>query len=144
MTPIPTPMPTVQMIDEPGAAERYRAGACNIGPDEIRRRRRTGIAAAIATVVIAVILVAINAPAWARLLIFFPAAGAAVGLLQARFRFCVAFAMQGIRNFGPVGGVDKVADAADHRADLVAAAKLIALSLLAGAVVAVVFALLPV
>ena len=144
MTPTPTPMPTVQMIDEPGATERYRAGACNIGPAEIRRRQRAGIAAAIATVVLALGLVATGAPTWARLLIFFPAAVAAVGFLQARFRFCVAFALQGVRNFGPVGRADSVADAGDHRADLVAAAKLVGLSLLVGAVVSIVFALLPV
>jgi hypothetical protein len=135
-------MTTIRMIDEPGPSA-YRAGACNIGPAEIRRRRDVGLAAALATVVFAAILVAVDAPPAARLLVFFPAAGAAVGLLQARFRFCVAFALQGVRNFGPVGGADSVSDAADHRADLVAAARLVGLSCAVGAVVAVGFALLP-
>ncbi len=135
-------MTTIRMVDDPGSAA-YRAGACNIGPAEIRRRRDAGIAAAVATVLLAVVLVAIGAPAWARLLVFFPAAGAAVGFLQARFRFCAAYAIQGVRNFGPLGGAERVADAADHRADLRAAARLVALSTVAGAVVAIVFALLP-
>lgn len=135
-------MTTIRMVDEPGTSA-YRAGACNIGPAEIRRRRDAGIAAAIATVVLAVVLVAIGAPTWARLLVFFPATGAAVGFLQARFRFCAAYAMQGVRNFGPLGGTESVADAADHRADLRAAARLVGLSALVGAVVAIAFALLP-
>ncbi len=122
----------------------YRPGACNIGPAEIRRRRDAGIGGAVATVVLAAVLLAIDAPAWARLLVFLPAAGAAVGFLQMRSRFCVAYALQGVRNFGPLGDAEKVADAADHGADLRAAARLIAGSVAIGAVVAVGFALLPV
>jgi len=137
-------MTTLRMIDAQPGDPGYRAGACNIGPAEIRRRRNAGIAAAVATVVLAIVLLAIGAPPWARLLVFFPAAGAAVGFLQARFRFCVAFAMQGVRDFGPLGSREKVADAADHRADLVAAAKLVALSCAIGGVIAIGFALLPV
>jgi hypothetical protein len=136
-------MTTIQMIDTQPADPAYRPGACNIGTAEIRRRRDFGIAAAVVTVALGVVLVAVDAPPWARLLLFFPAMGAAVGILQARFRFCVAFALAGVRNFGPLGGEEKVADAADHRADLRAAARLLALSALAGAIVAVGFALIP-
>jgi hypothetical protein len=135
-------MTTIQLIDDPDAA--YRPGACNIGPAEIRRRRNTGLAMVAVTVVFAAVLVAIGAPAWARLLVFFPATGAAIGLLQARARFCVGFALAGLRNFGPLGSEQKVADADAHRADLVAATKLVAGSAAVGAVVAVAFAILPV
>ena len=121
----------------------YRAGACNIGPAEIRRRLWFGVLAAVVTVVLGVVLVATGSPAWTRLLLFFAAAGAAVGFLQARFRFCVSFAIAGVSNFGPLGREDRVASAADHRADLLAAAKLLALSAVVGAVVAVAFALSP-
>jgi hypothetical protein len=138
------PMTQIQPILMEPQGSDYRAGACNIGPAEIRRRRNTGIAAAVATVILAVALVAIGAPTWARLLVFFPAAGSAVGFIQARSHFCVAYALQGVRNFGPLGDAEKVTDAADHGADLRAAAKLIAGSVAAGAIVAVVFALLPV
>jgi hypothetical protein len=141
-TQMTTDMSQIQPIQM--TPDGYRAGACNIGPVEIRRRRNAGLAGAAATVVLAVALVAIGAPTWARLLVFFPAAGAAVGFLQARSRFCVAFALQGIRNFGPLGGAETVADAADHSADLRAAARLIVESAVIGAVVAVAFALLPV
>jgi hypothetical protein len=134
-------MMTIQLVDDPNAG--YRPGACNIGAAEIRRRRDTGIAMAAVTVVIAVALVAVGAPPWARLLVFFPAVGAAIGLLQARFRFCVAFALAGVRNFGALGAPAKVTDADAHRADLVAAARLIGLSVAGAAAVAITLALLP-
>jgi hypothetical protein len=142
--PMTIQMTEIQPIQFQPEGSDYRPGACNIGPAEIRRRRNTGIAAAVATVILAVALVAIGAPTWARLLVFFPAAGAAVGFIQARSRFCVAYALQGIRNFGPLGDAEKVTAAADHGADLRAAARLIAGSVTVGAVVAIVFALLPV
>ena len=137
-------MTTIRMADGPPSASAYRAGACNIGPAEIRRRRDAGILGVAATVVLAAALVAMAAPAWARLLVFFPAAGAAIGFLQARMRFCVSFAVSGLRNFGPLGTPDKVMDAADHRADLVSAGRLVAWAILVGATVALLFALLPV
>jgi len=134
-------MMTIQLVDDPD--DDYRPGACNIGAAEIGRRRDTGVALAIVTAILAVALVAVGAPPWARLLVFFPAVGAAIGLLQARFRFCVAFALAGVRNFGPLGVPEKVADADAHRADLIAAARLIGLSVAVAVVLAVVFALLP-
>ncbi len=78
----------------------YVAGACNIGPWEIRRRRRSAIAAIAAAVALLAILVAAGAPALTRLLLFLPLWGAGVAWLQARRRFCVAFAMAGLSNFG--------------------------------------------
>jgi hypothetical protein len=137
-------MTGIQMVDEPDGGRAYRAGACNIGPSEIRRRRAFGLFAAAVTVVLAVILVATDSPTWARLLIFFSAAGAAVGFLQARYRFCVSFAIAGVSNFGPLGREDRVTDAADHRADVATAARILGLSAVVGAVVAIGFALLPI
>ena len=95
----------------------YQAGACNIGPAEIARRRRSGLAALGIAAAIAVIIVAVDAPAVARLLVFPFLAGGFVTLEQARRRFCVGFAMAGLRNFGPLGAPDKVTDSADLAAD---------------------------
>ncbi len=134
-------MTTIQLIGD--ASDDYRPGACNIGAAEIRRRRDTGVALVIVTAILAVGLVAVGAPPWARLLVFVPALGAAIGILQARFRFCVAFALAGVRNFGPLGVPEKVADAGAHRSDLIAATRLIGLSVVIAAAIAIVLALLP-
>ncbi len=88
----------------------YVPGSCNIGPAEIARRRRAGHAALAATLAFGALALATDAPRPARLLIFIPAYGAAIGYLQAASRFCAGFAMRGVYNFGGAGRVETVAD----------------------------------
>ena len=92
--------------DPPG----YQPGVCNIGPDEIGKRRRTGHLGVIATLATLVVLLAIGAPPLARLLVAVPAAIAASGYLQAYFKFCVAFGSAGVFNFGARGTTQHVVD----------------------------------
>jgi hypothetical protein len=58
--------------------------AINIGPRERRKRRVMGIVALAAGAGLAFALVAIDAPRWSRLAVFFPVWIAALGLFQAR------------------------------------------------------------
>lgn len=98
----------------------YQAGACNIGPAEIARRRRTGHVGLIATLALLVILLALDAPTWTRLILFLPAAVGAAGYLQAHFRFCADYGWRGVFNVGERAGHDRttsVADATARRAD---------------------------
>src|SRR3954462_9704767 len=95
----------------------YRPGVCNIGPAEIARRRRSGHIGVLAAVILFAVLVAIDAPPLARLLVAAPAIIAASGYLQARLRFCAGFGSAGVFNFGDVGTTDSVADTAAKRAD---------------------------
>jgi hypothetical protein len=128
-------------IDPAGA---YRAGACNIGPYEIARRRRSGLIGIGLAVAIAVGLVAVGAPALLRVVVFPVLAGAIVGLEQARRHFCAGFALAGIRNFGAreeLGHVtDPTAQAADRRAALI----LFGYSSAIAAVITAGFVLLPI
>lgn len=137
----PQGMMQIQYADDQGS---YRAGACNIGPAEIGRRRRGGIAAVGIAFVLAVVLVVIGAPWWTRLIVFAPLAGGLISLEQVRRHFCVGFAMAGIRNFGPLGDTVRVADTADRAADRRAALVMVAYMSAIAAVVTVVFALLPI
>ena len=125
-------------------AMTYQAGACNIGPAEIARRRRAGLAGVAVAVVIAIGLIAIGAPWWMRLAMFPPLAGGLVSLEQARRHFCVGFAMAGIRNFGALGSPDKVAESADRAADRRAALALTGYMSAIAAVITVGVALLPI
>jgi len=97
--------------------DHYQPGVCNIGPDEITRRRRSGHIGAIATIVTLAILLAVNAPPPARFLVAIPAAAAAAGYLQAFFRFCIAFGSAGVFNFGRRGTLEHVADPAARARD---------------------------
>jgi hypothetical protein len=71
-----------------------------------------------AAIVVAAGLFIIGAPPLARIVVALPLSVGAVGLLQARFRFCVGFALAGLRNFGPLGAAERVTDRVAHRADL--------------------------
>jgi hypothetical protein len=88
----------------------YEPGVCNIGPAEIARRRRTGNFGAIATVALFALLVWLDVPPLARFLVALPAALAAGGYLQAALKFCVAFGVAGVFNFGSRGETHSIAD----------------------------------
>jgi len=94
----------------PGVDTAYRPGICNIGPEEIRRRRRAGHIGLVATFVVLAVLIAVGAPPLTRLLVALPAAAAASGYLQAWFKFCAGFGSMGVFNFGPLGETHQVVD----------------------------------
>lgn len=122
----------------------YQPGVCNIGPAEIARRRRAGHSALIATAILLVVLIALDAPPLARLLIALPAAGAASGYLQARFKFCAGYATRGQFNFGPLGHPQTVADADARSRDRARAHRIGLASLAIGVMVGILAALLPI
>ena len=123
--------------------DRAAPPRCNIGPDEIARRRRSATVATIATAVAAVLLVALRVPPIGRLLIWPLAAAAAVTWLQVVHRFCVAFGTLGLENFGRLGQESRV-DAAQLATDRRRAFQLIAQGAAVGLLVALVLVLLPI
>jgi hypothetical protein len=110
---------------EPAAGE-YRPGACNIGPREIAKRRAFGVAGIVATVVLGLVLVAIDAPQIARAIVLIPLWGAIISLEQARRKFCAAFAYAGIRSVNGSDATESVADAADLALDRASARRMVA------------------
>ena len=123
--------------------DRSLGPRCNIGPEEIARRRRSAYVATVVTALAAAALVVLSAPPLARLLIWPLATAAAVMWLQVVHRFCVAFGAFGLENFGRLEeehGVDTSQRAADRRR----AAQLIVEGGLIGAVVALALAAAPV
>lgn len=127
----------------PVSGTAYQAGVCNIGPDEIRRRRRGGHVGLVATVALLAVLVAIDAPPLTRFLVAIPAIAAASGYLQAWFKFCAGFGGRGIFNFGPAGSTQPVIDEAARALDRAQARRLGLAALMIGAVVGIVAVLLP-
>ena len=111
----------------PGASisgEGYLPGVCNIGPDEIVRRRRAGHVGLGSAIVLLGGLVVVGAPPPLRLLVALPAAVAASGYLQARLRFCAGFGSRGIYNFGELGQSLPVEDTDARRRDRVRATQI--------------------
>jgi hypothetical protein len=97
--------------DRPGELDAaYEPGVCNIGREEIARRRMAGHVGAVVTAVGLAALVAIDAPPVARLILFLPAAVSASGYLQARLKFCAAYGQRGIFNFGDRDDTTEIVD----------------------------------
>lgn len=131
----------IQYLDETNG---YQPGVCNIGPAEIRRRRFIGFAGMAAAVALGLSLVAIDAPAIARLLVALPLAAGFEGLIQARLRFCAGYGLAGLRNMGEIGQAARVEDPAARAADRRRAAMIHGTAAVAGLAIAVLFALLPI
>jgi len=127
----------------PIAVVDYQPGVCNIGPEEIRRRRRAGHVGLVAAVVLLAVLVAVGAPPLTRLLVAMPAAMAASGYLQAWLKFCAGFGSRGIFNFGQVGETHAVIDAEARARDRSRARQIGLASLAIGVAVAIIAVLLP-
>jgi hypothetical protein len=114
----------------------YQPGVCNIGPAEIRQRRRLGWIGLAVSVAFLVLAFAFGLPAPFRLLVALPAGMAATGFLQSAFHFCVRFGTQGLFNFGDIGAEEAVHEAEYRTADQRKAVLIIVLSLALAAVVA--------
>lgn len=141
-SPPPAPTPPIAFATP---ADGYAPGACNIGPWEIRRRRAFGVAGFVIAAVVLAGLVIAGAPAPARLLVLLPAWGGALSWLQARRRFCAAYAMAGISNFADGDeGRQAVADPEARKADARAVMRLTRDSFLVAVAVTAVAVLLPV
>jgi hypothetical protein len=134
-------MTTISYLDE---HDGYRAGACNIGPAEIARRRRSGVAGLAAAGLLATALLVVDAAPVVRLAVAAPLFFGLLGLAQARLRFCVGFGLAGVRNFGALGAVERVAATEARRADLRRAMGVTLGVAAATAVLALAFAALPV
>jgi len=128
---------------EPAPGE-YRPGACNIGPREIAKRRAIGIAGLVSAAVLAIVLIAIDAPAPARALVVFPLWGAIISLEQARRKFCAGFAYAGIRSVAGSDATESVSDAADLARDRASAGRMVAYSGAIAVAITAAFVLLPI
>lgn len=138
------PAPAAHPIITVTADDGYIPGVCNIGPWEVRRRWAFGIAGLVAAAVLLAALVAVGAPAVARLLVLVPAWGGVFSVLQAQRRFCGAYAFRGVSNFGAGYATVRTVEAeAAHRADLAALVRMARDSFAIALVIAVVAVLLP-
>lgn len=103
----------------------YQAGACNIGPSEIKRRRQGALVGAILFAVTTILFVVTDASTSTRLVTFIPALLFAVGMIQSKRRFCVAYGFMGVFSFEKLGDTKKVTVNQDLKADKRFAVKLL-------------------
>jgi hypothetical protein len=103
-------------MEEP--TNQYIPGMCNIGPAEIRMRKRLGWWGLLITAVVWALLVWLQLPVAWRVMIFLPVFFSANGFLQGFMHFCAGFGIRGVFNFGPaVGKTDTVSQAEFRKKD---------------------------
>lgn len=120
------------------AQNQYIPGVCNIGPDEIKKRKQAGWVGLVATVALWTFFFWFDTPAAWRLTLFIPAAMSAIGFLQAYMQFCAYFGFANLFNFGEVGKTDTISQAEFRAKDRRKAWQIIIYAILIGAAVALV------
>lgn len=121
----------------------YIPGTCNIGKGEIRRRKLVALIGLFFSITTFISFVATGAPPVVRLGIFFPLMVAAVGFVQSRSKFCLAYGFAGTFNIGKMGDIKKVTSKEDRAADRATALKILGKSFSLAAIATLVVLVLP-
>ncbi|HEY4526635.1 MAG TPA: hypothetical protein VJK53_02205 [Candidatus Paceibacterota bacterium] len=114
---------------------KYVPGVCNIGEEEIRKRKQSGWIGLIATAVLWALFIWFNVPQVWRLTLFIPAMMSATGFLQAYMHFCAYFGFASLFNFGNVGKTDSVSQAEFRSKDRRRAWQIVIYSVLIGVII---------
>ena len=121
----------------------YIAGTCNIGEKEIRRRQLVAVIGAILSLVSLIGFISTDSTRSVRLGIFLPLMIAAVGFVQSRSKFCLAYGFAGTFNFGKLGDLSRVSDPVSKAADRATALRILMKSFLLAAIATAVVVVLP-
>jgi hypothetical protein len=124
-------------------SSEYVAGSCNIGKGEIRRRQTVALIGLFLVFFSASTILGTDQSRSVRLSIFLPAMILAVGFIQARKKFCLAYGLAGTFNFGKLGSISKVQSEEDKKADRKTAINIFIQSALLAAAITLVFFALP-
>ena len=95
----------------------YIPGTCNLGKEEIRRRQVVALVGLVLSIFTLLGLIASDAEPIARLSLFLPLMVFAIGYIQSRKKFCLAYGLMGTFNLGKLGDMAKVQSPEDRRAD---------------------------
>ncbi|MGE0568546.1 MAG: hypothetical protein AB7O73_11395 [Bacteroidia bacterium] len=123
---------------------QYIPGVCNIGKKEIERRKQATIFSAVLCIVCIALLQWLNTDRIWKLLLFIPAASLGVSFQQWYFKFCVAFGIKGVFNFGTIGKTFTVEQKEYFRKDRIKAWQMIISGVAFGLISALTFYFLPV
>ncbi len=121
----------------------YIAGTCNIGEKEIRRRQFVALIGAILSLISLIGFISTDSTRSVRVGIFLPLMIAAVGFVQSRSKFCLAYGFAGTFNFGKLGDLSRVSDPVSKAADRATALRILTKSFLLAAIATAVVVVLP-
>lgn len=98
-------------------SDTYIPGTCNLGKAEVRSRQIVALVGLVASLILATGLIGSSAPQASGLTLFAPLMVFAVGFIQSRRKFCLAYGLAGTFNLGKLGQISKVANPEDRAAD---------------------------
>jgi hypothetical protein len=98
-------------------SDQYIPGTCNIGKAEIRRRQLVALLGAIATIFGAISIGNKYTSHTPRIWLFIPALVFAIGWIQSKKKFCLAYGYMGVFNFNTGRDTNKVISQDDLKAD---------------------------
>lgn len=98
-------------------SDTYIPGTCNLGKAEVRSRQIVALVGLVASLILATGLIVSSAPQASGLTLFAPLMVFAVGFIQSRRKFCLAYGLAGTFNLGKLGQISKVANPEDRAAD---------------------------
>ena len=124
-------------------SSEYVAGSCNIGKGEIKRRQTIALIGVFLIFFSASTILGTDQGRSVRLSIFIPAMIFAVGFIQARKKFCLAYGLAGTFNFGKLGSISKVQSQEDKKADRKTAINILIQSVALASAITLLFYLLP-
>lgn len=107
------------------SVSEYQAGVCNIGAADVNARKKVARVGSLAFAVTALVLAINGSPSGSAAIAFIPALVGAIGFVQSRKKFCLAFGLMGTFNFAELGKISKVASKAEIAADRKQALKII-------------------
>ena len=121
----------------------YIPGACNIGHEEIKRRKKAAIFSIVLTITVIVLVFMLDANKIWRLTLFIPATSLGVSFQQWYFKFCVAFGIKGVFNFGDIGKTFSIDQKENYRKDRIKAWQMIISGIVFGLILALIFYFMP-
>ena len=125
------------------STDSYIAGSCNIGKSEVRRRQLVALIGFGLSLSVLIGFISAGTEPSLRLGIFIPLSVAAIGWVQSRRKFCLAYGFMGTFNFGKLGQLSRVSDKASLAADRKTAITILVQSLSLAAVLTLFIYLLP-
>lgn len=125
-------------------SEGYIPGTCNIGKEEIKRRKLAAAFGILTVIIFIAVFQMLEIVKIWRLFLFFPVTFTVIGILQVYMRFCVNFGSRGVYNFGKTGNTHHVKEDEFIKKDKAKAQQMILIGLVSGIAAALLYYFLPI
>jgi hypothetical protein len=123
--------------------DNYIPGTCNIGNEQLQKRKRFLIKSLFATLLCILFLEVSHVDKIWRMFMFVPFTLSVIGAQQVWFKFCYIFGLKGYYGFGEVGKAKTISDAENIKRDKSKAQKMIVSSVIIGAILTVIYYFIP-